>query len=174
MLKMTRWDLGTRGGVMCARVAIVLCLIPGLIRAAPAAPIKLQADDWVTECDTRHETADGDCSIIGVFRNTSTGGPKGSYSLLVDLKNGRVAVVGEPTPMRSTLRIDKFPALEWAGTPYCIFASTDAAIIRRELAIGFEILADVASNKGISRASLSTKGYNVGLAKVRAGGWPPP
>jgi hypothetical protein len=136
--------------------------------------VKFQADDWVTECNTADQRSDEDCSIIGVFRNTLPDGVKGSFSLLVDLKNHQVAVVGEPAPVRTSLRIDKNPALQCTGTPHCIFARSDADGVTRQLQYGSLILVDVFTAKSLFRFSLSTKGYQAGLAKIQAMGYRPP
>lgn len=133
--------------------------------------VKFQADDWVTECDTSHQSPDEDCSIIGVFRNTSPDGVKGSFSLLVDLKNRQVAVVGEPLPARVSLHIDKNQPVQCKGTAHCIFSSTDAEAVARQLQYGSLILVDVFTAKSMFRFSLSAKGYKAGLAKIHAMGY---
>ena|SRR5436305_8326206 len=149
-------------------IGVLLFLLP---LAGAAEVIKFQSDDWITECDTAHETPEDDCSIIGVFRNTTPEGVKGSFSLLADLKNNQVAVVGEPPPIRASLRIDRSPALVCAGTPHCIFSSSDAESIARQLQAGSLLLIDVFTAKGLIRFSLNTKGYRAGLAKIYAYGY---
>jgi hypothetical protein len=136
---------------------------------ANSETLRFRSDDWLTECDTSHETADGDCSIIGVFRNSSTGGTKGSFSFLIDLRNHQVAVVGEPAPTRATLTVDKNPVLGCTGSP-CIFSTSEADIISRQLELGSLALIDVFTAKGVFRSSLSPKGYQAGLAKIMANG----
>jgi len=78
----------------------MLVLLFGLAASASAETLRFQADNWVAECG-----AASDCSIIGVF-NSANPGPEGSFSLLVDLRNRLVAVVGKPPPSRATIRID--------------------------------------------------------------------
>lgn len=164
--------LGTSpgSGTMVVLLAWAAAILNG---GAAADPVKLQVGDWVTECDILHETVDGDCSIIGVFRNTAAGGPSGSYSLLIDLRNHQVAVVGRPPPTRASLRIDRNPPLQCVGTPHCIFSNADATLIKQELATGSIVLVDIATSKGTARTSLSTKEYQVSLANLRAEGWKP-
>ena len=134
---------------------------------ADAQTVRLQADDWVAECGT----PEGDCSIIRVFRNTSANAANASFSLLIDLRNGQVAVVGKPDPTRATIQIDKYPSMQCVGTPYCIFSSSDAEVISRQLQTGSLILIDVTAGKSVLRSSLSTKGYRIALAKFQANGF---
>jgi hypothetical protein len=133
-----------------------------------AQTVRFEADTWVAECGA---APDSDCSIIGVFRATGRTGPEGSFSLLVDLKNRLVAVVGKPTPSRASVRIDKNPAFECRGETYCIFSTTDAEAITRQLKIGSLVLVDVQAGKNIFRSSISTKGYQTDLGKIRAQGF---
>lgn len=156
---------------MVSRGVLVFAIALGLANATKAGAVKFQQDDWVTECDIAHAGPDNDCSIIGVFRNSSTAGPDASYSLLVDLTNGVIAIVGRPAPSRSTIRIDKGLEHGCIAHPYCIFPNPDVAAIRRELETGSVILLDVASANGTSHASLSSRGYQVSIAKLRAEGW---
>jgi hypothetical protein len=135
---------------------------------ANAETLRFQADDWVAECG---DSADADCSIIGVFRSAGPAGPAGSFSLLVDLKSRLVAIVGNPSPSRATIRIDKNPALECRGEQYCIFSTGDAEIIPRQLKSGSLVLVDVVAGKDVFRASISTKGYQVDLGKIHAQGF---
>src|SRR5437763_16911188 len=93
------------GGMLHPQPALIFGLFWLLLPTGGSAEIvKFQADDWLTECNTAQQRPDEDCSIIGVFRNTLSDGVKGSFSLLVDLKNRQVAVVGEPVPTRASLR----------------------------------------------------------------------
>jgi hypothetical protein len=85
--------------------APLLCVC--LQAVAIAEVVRLQADDWVTECDTAHETSNDDCSIIGVFRDRSRQGIAASFSLLADLRNKQLTVVGDPPPTSSRLQVDK-------------------------------------------------------------------
>ena len=77
-------------------------------------------------------------------------GPAGSYSLLVDVRNRLVAVVGKPTPSGATLRIDRNPALACRGESYCIFPTSDTETIMRQLKTGSLALVDVLAGKNVS------------------------
>ena len=98
-------------------------------------------------------------------------GPAGSYSLLVDVRNRLVAVVGKPTPSGATLRIDRNPALACRGESYCIFPTSDTETIMRQLKTGSLALVDVLAGKNVFQASISTKGYQANLGKIRAQGF---
>src|SRR3954451_24612563 len=143
----------------------MLLLLMGFAASASAETLRFQADNWVAECG-----AASDCSIIGVF-NSANPGPEGSFSLLVDLRNRLVAVVGKPPPSRATIRIDKNPAMECRGERYCIFATSDAETIVRQLKSGSLVLIDVVAGPNAFRGSISTKGYRVDLNKIRAQGF---
>ena len=127
---------------------------------ALAQTVRFEADTWVAECGA---APDSDCSIIGVFKSTGRAGPENSYSLLVDLRNRMVAVVGKPSPTAATIRIDRSPALACRGETYCIFSTSDAEIIMRQLKSGSLVLIDVLAGKNTFRASISTKGYQADL-----------
>src|SRR3954447_4870990 len=138
-----------------------------------AEVVKFRADDWIIECDTAHQTANDDCSIIGVFRRALPDGARGSFSLLVDLKSRQLAVVGEPVPARANLRIDKNQAVRCTGIQ-CTFSNTDAETVIRQLQYGSLILIDVFTAKSVFQFSLSTKGFQAGMAKIQAMGYRPP
>jgi len=110
-------------------------LVIGLCTAssAPAQTVRSEADTWVAECGA---APGSDCSIIGVFKSTGRAGPENAYSLLVDLRNRLVAVVGKPGPTAATVRIDRNPALACRGETYCIFSTSRAETIMRQLKSG--------------------------------------
>jgi hypothetical protein len=142
----------------------------GLASGARAETLRFQADDWVAECDTSQAT-DAECSIIGVFSSENAIGPKGSFSLLIDLRNNLVAVVGKPFPGRALIRVDKNPPMECRGERYCIFSNDDVETIVRQLKSGSLVLVDVFAGKSLFRSSLSTKGYRADLDKIQAQGF---
>jgi hypothetical protein len=142
----------------------------GLASGARAETLRFQADDWVAECDTSQAT-DAECSIIGVFSSENAIGPKGSFSLLIDLRNNLVAVVGKPFPGRALIRVDKNPPMECRGERYCIFSNDDAETIVRQLKSGSLVLVDVFAGNSLFRSSLSTKGYRADLDKIQAQGF---
>jgi invasion protein IalB len=168
---MFRSALRSWSGIMML-AAPLLCVC--LHAVAAAEVLRLQADDWVTECDTAHETSNDDCSIIGVFRDRSRQGIAGSFSLLADLRNKQLAVVGDPPPTLSRLQVDKNAPVQCNGAPYCIFSGSDAEIVIRQLQTGSLIFIDVFTAKGPLKFSLSTKGYRAGIAKIQAQGYAVP
>jgi len=147
---------------------LMLAVLSTLATSAGAQTLRSEADNWVAECGASAET---DCSIIGVFKYTNPAGPTGSFSLLVDLRNRQVAVVGKPPPSRATIRIDKNPGFECRGERYCIFSTSDAETIVRQLKSGSLVLIDVVAGPNAFRGSISTKGYRVDLNKIRAQGF---
>jgi hypothetical protein len=147
---------------------LVWLILTGISGTNGGATLRFQADEWQTECDVAHETADRDCSIIGVFRNTLPDGTKGSFSLLIDITNARVVIVGQPNPVKATIQVDKNPQLTCTANPHCIFSTEDSAAITGELAAGRLVLIDIFAPKHTFRASLSTKGYQVSIVKISA------
>jgi hypothetical protein len=148
---------------------IVLCF--ALFGAANAAAIQFRSDEWLTECDLQNETADQACTINGLFSNQLPDGTQGSFSLLIDIVSGRVAVVGRPKPTRASIRIDKNPELGCTAAPDCIFSADQSELITAELAAGQLVLIDVFSPKATFRVSLTTKGYRAGIEKLFAQGF---
>jgi hypothetical protein len=130
------------------------------------AGFRLQADEWVTECDV--ENPSGDCSIIGVFRGSSREGTKGSFSLAIDLRSGLVAVVGTSHPIKASIRVDKHPPIRCSGSHYCLMSSADSERAVNELDTGTIILMDVFTEKENFLLSMTTRGYRAGLSKIRA------
>src|SRR5260221_3390393 len=102
--------------LMLAGLALVIGFV--LATVANAQMLRFQADDWVAECGSS-QGADAECSIIGVFSSTNAAGPKGSFSLLVDLRNRMVAVVGKPFPSRASIRVDR----RWSAAANVIVSS---------------------------------------------------
>ena len=145
----------------------MLAVLSALATSAGAQTLRSEADNRVAECGASPDT---DCSIIGVFKSSNPAGPEGSFSLLVDLRNRQVAVVGKPPPSRVTIRIDKNPGFECRGERYCIFLS-DAETIVRQLKSGSLVLVDVVAGSTAFRGSMSTKGYRAALDKIRAQGF---
>ena len=56
---------------------------------------------------------------------------------------------------------------------YCIFPSTQALAVVKQLRVGSLILIDVFTAKGAFSFSLTPKGYQAGIAKIRAWGYQP-
>lgn len=136
--------------------------------AASAQKLQFEADNWIAECGA---SADSDCSIIGVFKNAGATGATGSFSLLVDLRNRMVAVVGKPSPSRATIRIDKNQAFECRAAEYCIFSNSDSKAIARQLKSSSIVLIDIAAGRSLFQISISTKGYQADLAKINTQGF---
>ena len=139
--------------------------------ASPAAEgPKFRADEWVTECDSRPGPGPPDCSITVPFWQTR-GGPKGSFALVVMLQTGNMAIVGQPFPNRAVLRVDKNPPIECKQARYCVFPSIPALAVLNQLKIGSLVLIDVYTEKGEFSFSLTPKGFQAGIAKIRAWGY---
>jgi hypothetical protein len=133
---------------------------------------KFQADEWITECDVHPSIGAPDCSITVPFWQTG-GDSKGSFALVVMLQTGSIGIVGQPFPKRAVLRVDKNPPIECKQSRYCIFPGAGALAVLRQLSIGSLILIDVYTAKGEYNFSLTPKGFQAGVAQIRAWGyWP--
>ena len=96
---------------------------------------------------------------------------KGSFALVVMLQTGNIGIVGSPLPVKAVLRVDKNPAAICRGSRYCIFPTAQSVELVRQLEIGSLILIDVFTAKSQFSFSLSPKGYQAGVAQIRAWGY---
>jgi hypothetical protein len=135
-----------------------------------AAGLKFRADEWVTECETGSRAASPDCSITVPFWQ-SRGNPKGSFALVVMLQTGNIGIVGDPFPHRAVLRVDKNPPVVCRQARYCVFPSMQALTVLKQLELGSLILIDVYTDKGEFNFSLTPKGFQAGIAQIRAWGY---
>lgn len=135
-----------------------------------AAGQQFRADEWVTECDSAPGTGAPDCSLTVPFWETR-GAPKGSFALVVMLQTGNMGIVGEPFPTRAVLRIDKNPPIECREARYCVFPSMQALAALKQLKVGSLVLIDVYTQKGGFSFSLTPKGFQAGMAQIRAWGY---
>jgi hypothetical protein len=149
---------------------LTYCAIQPLEVASLAAGQKFRADEWITECDPSTRSGAPDCSITVPFWQTS-GDPRGSFALVVMLQTGNIGIVGQPSPVRAVLRVDKNPPVECRQPRYCVFPSIHALSILKQFKIGSLILIDVDTEKGSFNFSLTPKGYQAGLAQIHAWGY---
>jgi invasion protein IalB len=129
-----------------------------------------RSDEWITECETNPGSGAPDCSITVPFWQ-ARGGQDGSFALVVMLQTGNIGIVGQPFPVKAVLRVDKNPPIECGQARYCIFPSAQALAVVKQLKVGSLILIDVFTAKGTFSFSLTAKGYQAGIAKIRAWGY---
>jgi hypothetical protein len=156
-----------------ARIALELLILYTLLLVfSPSAKAqKFRADEWITECDRVAGIASsGDCSITIPFWQ-DRGEPRGSFALVIMLQTGNIGIVGQPIPLRAVLRIDKNPPIECRQERYCIFPSMQALAALKQLKLGALILIDVFTARGAYKFSLTPKGYQAGIAQIRAWGY---
>ena len=72
----------------------------------------------------------------------------------------------------ATVKIDKTPPIECRQPRYCMFSSSQALAVLRQLKVGSLILIDVFTDRGAFNFSLTPKGYQAGIAQIRAWGYP--
>ena len=147
---------------------LVAIVASALAHSATAAEQRFQSDEWITECD--NGTGSPDCSITVPFWRGQRE-RDGSFALVVMLQTGNVGIVGQPFPLRAVLRVDKNPPVECRQARYCVFPSAQALAVLKELKDASLILVDVFTAKGVFNFSLTPKGYQAGIAQVRAWGY---
>jgi hypothetical protein len=135
-----------------------------------SATLRFRADEWVTECGGSLGGPATDCSITVPFWQTGDDG-KGSFALVVMLETGNIGIVGQPPPVRAVLRIDSNPPIECQATRYCIFPTAQSLSAVRELGVGALVLIDVFTTRSHFAFSLTPKGYQAGVAQIRAWGY---
>ena len=162
---------GVRTLVAGCSVLVCLALLSPSARAAPTvAEQTYRSDDWVTKCDARPGSAAAECSIAVPFAQT-VDGEEGSFALVVILRSGDIAIVGHPFPTKAVLQVGKYPPIECRQPRYCLFRRDQARAAIQGFADGALVLIDVTTGKRTYRFSVSTKGYQAGLAYVRAWGY---
>ena len=129
-----------------------------------------RSDEWITECEVDPGNGTPDCSITLPFWE-ARGDQDGSFALVVMLQTGNIGVVGQPFPVKVVLRVGKNPPIECKQTRYCIFPSAQALAVVKQLQVGSLILIDVFTSKGTFSFSSTPKGYQTGIAKIRAWGY---
>src|SRR6266852_2362302 len=167
--------LDNKSGSRCRRLrtAIILFLTLSAQTSGLSWATEVQqyrADEWITECDPAPSTGAPDCSITVPFWQTR-GDPSGSFALVVMLQTGNIGIVGQPFPVRAVLRVDKNPPIECRQARYCIFPSAQAIAAVKQLKVGALILIDVYTERASFSFSLTAKGYQAGIAKIRAWGY---
>ena len=157
-------------GLHTALLVLLLCAVQTWGASRALAGQKFHADEWVTECDSSPGIGAPDCSITVPFWE-SRGAPKGSFALVVMLQTRNMGIVGEPFPTRAVLRIDKNPPIECREARYCVFPSMQALAALKQLKVGALVLIDVYTEKGGFSFSLTPKGFQAGMAQIRAWGY---
>jgi hypothetical protein len=157
-------------GLHTALLVLLICGVQTWGASRAAAGQKFRADEWVTECDSAPAAGAPDCSITVPFWQTR-GAPSGSFALVVMLQTGNIGIVGEPFPTRAVLRIDKNPPIECREARYCVFPSMQALAALNQLKVGSLVLIDVYTEKGEFSFSLTPKGFQAGMAQIRAWGY---
>jgi hypothetical protein len=157
-------------GLNTALLVLLICVVQTWGASRAPAGQKFRADEWVTECDSAPGAGAPDCSITVPFWQTR-GAPKGSFALVIMLQTGNIGIVGEPFPTKAVLRIDKNPPIECREARYCVFPSMQALAALRQLKVGSLVLIDVYTEKGEFSFSLTPKGFQAGMAQIRAWGY---
>jgi hypothetical protein len=127
-----------------------------------------RSDEWITECAADSVSRTPDCSITVPFWQPRG---DGSFALVVMVQTGNIGIVGQPFPLKALLRVDKNPPIECRQMRYCVFPSSQALAAVKQLQVGSLILIDVFTARGAFSFSLTAKGYQAGIAKIRAWGY---
>jgi hypothetical protein len=157
----------------CFRIANIFFVILSIqvLLLRPAIPKQtFRSDEWITECELGPGSGTPDCSITVPFWQAQ-GVSDGSFALVVMLQTGNIGIVGQPFPVKAVLRVDKNPPIECRQMRYCVFPSAQALAVTNQMKVGSLILIDVFTVKGTFSFSLTPKGYQAGMAKIRAWGY---
>lgn len=143
----------------------------GLIaaRAAPAVR-RYQSDDWIAVCETAPGSGAPECSITVPFGGIQNGA-KGAFALLVVLDSGSIGIVGRPFPVHADLRVDGNRPIECRQPRYCLFPPEESLAAIKELDEGSLILIDISTARASFHFSLTPRGYQAGIAEIRAWGY---
>ena len=154
-------------------ISMVFCsawCVQALGSSSAAAGQSYRADEWITECDASPRISAAGCSITVPFWQSQRRS-QGSFALVIMLQTGNIGIVGEPFPTRAVLRVDKNRAVECKQMRYCVFPTGEAFAVLKQLKVGSLILIDVYTAKGVFNFSLTPKGFQAGIAKIRAWGY---
>src|SRR5438270_6342532 len=119
------------------RKAVFSFLLQFLALSPAAGEQSFRSDEWITEC-----AGASDCSITVPFWQTQ-GDRGGSFALVVMLQTANMGIVGQPSPIKAMLRVDKNPPVECRQERYCIFPSAQATTAINQLRFGSLLLIDV-------------------------------
>lgn len=159
-----------RGTPIRNLATLVLALCAQAAGPAWSAGQRYQADEWITECNSGPSAGGADCSITIPFWQAQRDA-RGSFALVVMLQTGNIGIVGQPFPTRAVLRVDKNPPVECRQERYCVFPSIQSLGVLKQLSEGSLVLIDVYTAKGVFRFSLTPKGFQAGIAQIRAWGY---
>jgi hypothetical protein len=146
-----------------------------LLRGQSIAPVaaatveKYRSDEWITVCEPEPGTGTIGCSITALFGEVQNG-QGGRFALAVLLDTGDIGIVGRPFPVRAVLRIDNDLPIECREWRYCVFPRDQSRAAIKELEVGSLILVDVFTARASFRFSLTPRGYQAGIAQIRAWG----
>jgi hypothetical protein len=87
------------------------------------------------------------------------------------LQTGNIGVVGVPFPTKAILRVDRNSPIECKQARYCVFPTGQASGFIKQLESGSLLLIDVDTAKGAFSFSLTPKGFQAGIAQIRAWGY---
>jgi hypothetical protein len=152
-----------------AGLVLTLCIQAFDVASARAAQ-KYRADEWVTECEPDPSRGAAGCSITVPFWQTQRQ-TRGSFALVIMLQTGNIGIVGVPFPTSAVLRVDKNRPIECKQARFCVFPSGQAFAVLKQLEVGSLILIDVYTAKGAFNFSLTPKGFQAGIAQIRAWGY---
>lgn len=98
-------------------------------------------------------------------------GQRGAFALAVMVSTGDIAIVGQPVPVRAVVHIGNNPPIECKEMQSCLFPRERSIAAIGQLSTASVILVDVLTAKASFKFSLTTRGYQAGLAQIRAWGY---
>jgi hypothetical protein len=154
------WLAPLLAGLLCSSLAV----------SVRAAVERYQSDEWITVCEPEPGTKTPGCSLTVPFGGVQND-KRGGFAMVVLLDSGMIGIVGLPFPVRAMVRIDKDPPIECHEWRYCLFPQDQSLAAIKELEVGSLILIDVYTARASFRFSLTPRGYQAGIAQIRAWGY---
>ena len=155
--------------ILSAALALLAAAGPAL--AAP--PAAFVSGNWRVDSEFDRMTDKTRCLVKLEVHQAS---PTGVFAMLVTpgAVPPYVSVVGKPSILFVTIRVDRNPALSCKGPEFCNFSPADSAAIIRELGSASEVLLQVATAPTIYDFTQDARGYRECLAKIREWGFSAP
>jgi hypothetical protein len=152
---------------------LIVSIALGVVSFGPinaAAGQIFVSGNWRVDCEFDRMTDKTRCMVkLQVYQAS----PKGGFAMVVGpgTASPYVSLIGIPSILFVTARVDRNPALSCKGPEFCNFSPADSAAITRELASASEVLLQVATAPTIYDFTQDARGYRECLAKVREWGF---
>lgn len=174
--KINRPASSARNKTLSSSTLILLSLLCTLLIATikeATAQVILHLDEWTIECDGAAYRHNLDCSATVVLPPPQPGF-EGRFAIVIMIQTGDVGITGKPIPVHAIMRIGRSAQFECRGPKYCLFPRETSINLIKELSRQATVFVDIPADADILHFSLSTAGFQLGIAQLRAWGYPIP